>query len=75
MTKPRTKPYTARGISRVPCSRCGKPSVHQWNICADGNQFRGCCVACDVDLNRMVLRFMRIPDAAKKIAAYVRRAT
>lgn len=69
--RPRRRPYTASGISRVPCSRCGKPSVHQWNICADGNQFRGCCDECDIELNRMVLLFMRIPDAHRKLAAYI----
>lgn len=73
--KPRMRPYTKKGIGRVPCSRCGQPSVHQWNICADGNQFRGCCVECDIALNETVLAFMRIPDANAKLRAYRARAT
>lgn len=54
----RKKPYTQIGITRVPCVRCGKPSAHQWQICADGNQWRGICLRCDVALNRLVMRFI-----------------
>ena len=66
----RKKPYSTIGIGRVPCTRCGEPSVHQWRACADGNQWRGLCARCDVELNRLVLRFMRIPGWARKILAY-----
>lgn len=69
----RRTPYTARGISRVPCFRCGKPSVYQWQICSDGNQFRGLCAADDILLNDMTLRFMRDPDRNAKMAAYRKR--
>lgn len=68
--RPRHKPYTARGISRVPCARCGAPSTQSWQICSDGNQFRGLCTGCDVGLNAVVLSFVRLPDAEAKIAAY-----
>lgn len=70
MTK-RTKPYTARGIARVPCVRCGKPSIYQWQVCADGRAYRPCCSKCDIAINRMVMKFMRIPDWQRKLAAYV----
>jgi len=66
----RRKPYTEIGIGRVPCFRCGLPSVFQWQICADGRVFRGLCSGCDVALNATVLRFMRDPKAAEKMAAY-----
>lgn len=72
MNRPRTKPYTARGISRVPCCRCGAPSVHQWQVCADGSQYRGGCNDCDIALNRLALTFMRIPDAKAKMRAYTK---
>ena len=65
----RREPYTARGITRVPCSRCGAPSSQQWQVCADGG-WRGLCRACDVALNRMVLQFMRDPEATEKMEAY-----
>lgn len=74
MTRPRRQPYTKRGISRVPCIRCGAPSVHQWQICADGGQHRPCCNTCDVLLNMLVLKFMRIPGADAKIDAYIEQA-
>lgn len=35
----RRPPYTARGIARVPCTRCGAPGVHQWQACANGRRF------------------------------------
>ena len=69
----RTKPYTAIGIKRVPCSRCGKPSHASWQACADGRQYRGLCVDCDIRLNSLAMRFMRIPDFEKKIIAYAAR--
>lgn len=54
----RRKPYTERGISRIACARCGASSRFQWQVCADGNQYRGLCVDCDVALNETVMRFM-----------------
>lgn len=57
----RKKPYTEIGISRVPCRRCGKPSVHQWQCCANGNRWMGVCLDCDIELNRIALEFFRLP--------------
>lgn len=54
----RRKNDTKRGITRVPCAHCGRPSVHQWQVCADGNQYRGLCWPCDVELNQIVLGWM-----------------
>lgn len=66
----RRKPYTLKGIGRVPCIRCGRPSVHQWQICADGGQYRGSCDACDIALNGLVMEFMKIPDRKAKMRRY-----
>jgi len=66
----RKKPYTAKGIKRVPCFRCKKPSRYQWQVCADDGQFRGLCELCDIDLNKMVLRFMNDPEWERKMAKY-----
>ena len=66
----RRKPYTNKGIERIPCIRCGKPSFHQWQICSDGRLFRPLCSVCDVKLNVMVLRWIGFKDWRKKIAAY-----
>jgi hypothetical protein len=70
MKRPRTKPYTERGIRRMPCFRCSAPSAEQWQICADSRVFRPCCVPCDVELNELVLRWAGDPDVDAKMAAY-----
>ena len=57
----RRKKYTELGISRVPCERCGEPSITQWQICATGNKWAGVCAECDVALNEMVVVFMGLP--------------
>ena len=61
--KGRRQPYTERGISRVPCARCGAPSVHQWQVCANGSRYLGICEGCDIDLNRLALDFMGVDNA------------
>lgn len=67
----RRKPYTVIGIGRIPCARCGAPSLHQWTICANGNRYLGVCLDCDIDLNRVALEFMRVPNADVLLAAYI----
>ena len=66
----RKKPYTETGIKRIKCSRCGRPANAQWQICANGNRYAGICDYCDIELNRMVLVFMRIPNRDKLIDKY-----
>lgn len=75
MSMGKRTPYTARGIKRVKCFRCGGPAVHQWNICADGG-YRPLCIECDIALNRLVLSFMRFTpfEWAKKMRRYEKRA-
>lgn len=59
---PRFEPYTATGIKRVPCARCGKPGHASWNICADKvgerTQFRALCVGCDIGMNEVAMRYV-----------------
>lgn len=64
-----TTPYTEIGVKRLSCVRCGKPAHAQWNACADG-PYRPICKACDIQLNLIVLRFMRDPDWKRKITVY-----
>jgi hypothetical protein len=66
----RRKPYTTAGIARCKCIRCGAQSKYQWQICADGNNYRTFCERCDVVLNRLVLKFMLHPDAKAVGDAY-----
>ncbi len=66
----RLKPYTEAGIKRLKCFRCGEPAQTQWQICADHNQYRPVCIECDIDLNRLVLRFMGFKDWLRKIIKY-----
>ena len=57
--KGQKKPYTVRGIKRVPCAACGDPSVHQWSVCANGNRYMGLCDGCDYGLNEHTLLFFK----------------
>ena len=68
--KGRKEPYTADGIKRVPCVRCGGKALHQWQICADHNQYRALCIECDIALNKMVLSWANDPNASKKHDRY-----
>lgn len=73
---PRFEPYSALGIKRVPCTRCGAPSQHQWNICMDKvksrTQYRGLCLECDIGLNEVAAKFVfgDTPETATKIETY-----
>ena len=61
----RKKPYTARGIVRLPCARCGtRPALFQWNCCANANRWMPLCADCDVDLNRRTLEWLMGKQAA-----------
>lgn len=66
----RKEPYTAIGIKRMKCIRCGKQAMFQWQVCSDGNNYRPLCGYCDVDLNQLVLEWMGHPDASKLIVKY-----
>lgn len=67
---PRKRPYTQRGITRVPCARCGAPSRYQWQICALNNLQHGVCADCDIELNAVVLQFFRVADWQNKAMDY-----
>lgn len=58
----RRKPYTEKGIARVPCAKCGEPSAYQWQVCATDNKWMGVCKICDGLLNAMVVEFMGQPQ-------------
>jgi hypothetical protein len=62
-------------MKRHKCVRCGGKGKESFNICADGNQKRYVCAACDIALNALVLDFMKIPDAAVKMVHYIARKT
>ncbi len=66
----RQKPYTKKGISRVPCAGCGQPSTQQWQICSLNNQWMGLCNRCDIDLNKAVLRIIGVKNWIYIITAY-----
>lgn len=71
----RRKPYTEIGVRRLGCIRCGWLAECQWNICADGNNYRPLCTNCDVALNRMVLAWMGHPEAERLVDAYIDKKT
>jgi endogenous inhibitor of DNA gyrase (YacG/DUF329 family) len=64
-------PYTKIGVRRLPCTRCGNKSESQWSICADNNLFRPLCTKCDIDLNRLVLKWVNDKDINKKMEIYI----
>ncbi len=66
----RRKPYTQTGIRRLRCVRCGNPSEHTWQACADDNLYRPLCLGCDVALNALVLEWMNDPDHKEKMVKY-----
>ena len=66
----RKKPYTQIGIRRLSCQRCGKPAIHQWQICSNDNRYLPICSNCDVALNRLALKFMRIENVEELMANY-----
>lgn len=70
----RTDPYTQIGIRRCKCIRCGAPAVHQWNICSDQNFYRPMCLDCDIELNKLVLKWAGHPHAQRLGDEYERRA-
>jgi hypothetical protein len=70
----RRKPYTAEGIKRVPCIRCGKPSLHQFQICALGRVWTPLCLGCDVTLNLIVCIFMLGAKGRKPGLDYAKKA-
>lgn len=73
MSKGRRTPYTEIGVRRLPCFRCGhKPSVTQWQVCADGRVFRPMCLHCDLELNALVLTWAKDPDVRNKMETYIR---
>jgi hypothetical protein len=66
----RKEPYTVIGIKRLPCFRCGKKAIHQWQICSDDRLFRPLCLPCDIELNELVLRWAGFEDWEEKIERY-----
>lgn len=69
----RSKPYTQTGVRRLKCIRCGAKAETQWQICADGNQYRPICKDCDIALNEMVLKFMGFSNANELMDVYRRK--
>lgn len=67
------EPYTERGLRRVPCERCGKPSEYQWNVCATGGKYFGMCGECDMLLNKLTLKFFNIKNTEAMLLRYVKR--
>lgn len=67
---PRTKPYTERGLRRLKCVRCDRKASSQFKICSDGSIWRPLCLFCDIELNRVALKFMRFPKWEEMAAEY-----
>lgn len=59
------------------CAHCQTPKAqNKWTLtaCADNRKrVMRLCDPCDIELNRIVLLFLNVPGAAKKIKAYAGR--
>lgn len=64
----RTKPY--KDIRKARCTRCKSPAVAEWTTCAIGMHRIALCKVCDVQLNRVALRFV---VGAEKAETFMRR--
>lgn len=60
------RPTPYKDVTRARCSRCGAKAEAQWSTCAIGNRYVALCRACDVDLNRIALRFVIGPEKADR---------
>jgi hypothetical protein len=72
----RKRPYTPRGISRVPCIHCNAaPAAEQWrkDFCADNHEvaWLPLCLKCDIALNDLLLRFFNVSDVDEKMKRYI----
>jgi len=69
-----THRLTIAEVRRRKCFRCKtRPGYAVWSICADGNRPRAICRACDITLNRLVLRWAGVANWQQRITAYARK--
>jgi hypothetical protein len=69
----RRTPYTAIGIKRAKCCKCGVPGFAEWRVCADG-VYRVVCREHDLELNKIGLNWLHPPqEAARKVRVYIER--
>ncbi len=62
--------YPEEEISKIPCSKCGKPSSQQWEICCNNNMYLGVCTECDYKLNVLIAEFMNLPNRDELLKEY-----
>lgn len=55
-------PYKEDEISKNKCIRCEGQAKYQRQICSDDNNYRPICASCDIELNKLVLNFMKHPN-------------
>lgn len=73
MRSTRRRPYTERGISRVPCVKCGAPSKYQWRICST-DAWTAVCRRHDIEVNRKIARWAFGSDAEPLLKRYEAKA-
>jgi hypothetical protein len=66
-------PTQQRGISRVPCVKCGAPSKYQWRICSTG-AWTAVCRRCDITINRKIARWAFGKEAEPLLKRYEAKA-
>ena len=63
---------TVAEVRRRGCVRCHRRAEAVWQACADENRERPICGRCDLELNVLVLRWMRDPRWKQKVQRYAR---
>lgn len=66
----RAEAYSKEEIAQTPCFRCGRPARQQFTICANGGWYVAVCPRCDIDLNALVLCWLRVPNRWQLVGAY-----
>lgn len=69
------EPISLDQLWEVPCIRCGQPSQCQWNVCANKGLSLSLCLDCDIELNRVVLKFLGFQNPESYLEWYVEKLT
>lgn len=55
------------------CFKCGDHAAYEWRVCSDG-PWRKVCKSCDLDLNKIALKWAFPATWKAKFEAYKRRS-
>lgn len=53
------------------CVKCGQPEYARWHFCSHGPE-EPVCIDCDIELNKLALKFRFPRTWEKKLHAYIK---